>query len=281
MTEVSLATGLSGTVDELRPARISDRLVAFFLDLLPFLGGFGVHLFLTLLRQRAAQPAPGTVLHLGALWIALSLAYQFAGNLSGGTVGKRLLGLRVVRRDGRPLRVVRSLVRAVGYLLSMPLCNFGFLIAFVHPQSRTLHDLLSGALVVESRAKNPAEAFIVFLAAAGVLSALFAGNLYFGLHRPLPSDVLAVKKAEAGLGILAQIEEAYKAKNGAYTNSLADLVEASGNPEEFRKAMAAIFEPNFFRVEAGRGRYRISGVAKDHDQTRVVISGPRPSDRNP
>jgi uncharacterized RDD family membrane protein YckC len=269
------AAGSSAEI-ELAPAKVSDRFVAFLLDLVPFLGGFAASMFVFESKLRQVSPFPGALLHIAALWTGLLMAYQFVGNLTGGTVGKRLMGLKVVRLDGRPLGVARSLVRAVGYLLSMPLCNLGFLIAFVHPDSRTLHDLLSGALVVETRAKNPAEAFILFLAAACAICALFFGNIYYDLHQPLPSDLLAVHKAQEGLKIMAQIEEAYRAKNGSYTSVLPDLVEASGDPAEFRKAMADIFDPNLFRIELGVGKYRISGVAKDRAKTRVRIEGPQP-----
>ncbi|MDD5629040.1 MAG: RDD family protein [Elusimicrobia bacterium] len=261
---------------ELAPAKISDRLVAFLMDLAPFLGGFIATIFVIGHKLHPGSVSPATFLRMGALWAGLLLAYQFVGNLTGATVGKRLMGLKVVRRDGAPLGLARSLVRAVGYFLSMPLCNLGFLIAFVHPESRTLHDILSGALVAEAHAKNPAEAFVLFLAAVCSICALFFGNIYYDLHKPLPSDLLAVQKAQEGLEILARIEEAYKAKTGAYTSALPDLVESSGDPAEFRKAMAEIFEPHLFRIELGVGKYRISGVAKDRAKTRVRIEGPLP-----
>ncbi|MBI5238829.1 MAG: RDD family protein [Elusimicrobia bacterium] len=260
---------------ELAPAKVSDRFVAFLLDLAPFLGGYIATMLYIQHRVRSGPLLPDDFVAPGALWAALTLAYQFVGNLTGGTAGKRLMSIKAVRLDGSPLGFVRSLLRAVGWFLSMPLCNLGFLIAFVHPQSRTLHDLLSGALVVESRAKNPAEAFILFLAAACAVCALFFGNVYYNLHyKPFPSDLLAVEKARAGLRIMAQIEEAYKARNGSYTRSLQDLVDASGDPKEFTKAMAEIFDPHLFRLEASLGRYRISGVAKDRARTRVSIDGP-------
>jgi len=271
------ASASEGSELELAPAKVSDRFVAFLLDLAPFLGGFIASMFFFQYQLHPGAPDRAVFIHMGELWTGLALAYQFVGNLTGGTVGKRLMGIQVVRLDGRPLGAVRSLARALGYLLSMPLCNLGFLIAFVHPESRTLHDLLSGALVVETRAKNPAEAFILFLAAASAICALFFGNIYYDLHKPLPADLLAVQKAQEGLSILAQIEEAYKAKNGSYTRSLPDLVDASGDPVEFRKAMVEIFDPNLFRIEAGAGKYRISGVAKDRAETRVRIEGPLPA----
>ncbi|MCX5794151.1 MAG: RDD family protein [Elusimicrobia bacterium] len=281
MAETSPVSGFAaappaGGEVELAPAKVSDRFVAFLLDLAPFLGGFIASMFFIGYKLHPGPIAQATFFRIGALWAGLSLAYQFVGNLIGGTVGKRLMGLKVVRLDGRPLGLARSLARAVGYFISMPLCNLGFLIAFLHPQSRTLHDILSGALVVEAHAKDPAEAFILFLAAACAICALFFGNIYYDLHKPLPSDLLAVQKAQEGLRIMAQIEEAYKAKNGTYTSALPDLVEASGDPAEFRKAMADIFDPNLFRIELGVGKYRISGVAKDRARTRVRIAGPLP-----
>jgi uncharacterized RDD family membrane protein YckC len=262
---------------ELNPAKISDRFIAYFIDILPFAVGFCASLFIIVFRLQTAAPNQALFRRLGALWAGLLFFYQFVGNLTGGTVGKRLMGLRVVRLDGKPLGVVRSLARAVGYFLSTPLCNFGFLIALVHPESRTLHDILSGALVVETRAKHPAETFILFLAAVCAVGALFLGNLFYTVNQPTPADLLAVEKAQDGLKILARIEEAFKEKNGHYTKSLADLAQASGDAEEFKKAMLEIFEPNLFRLEAGTKGYRISASAKDRKKTRVSIEGPLPS----
>jgi uncharacterized RDD family membrane protein YckC len=282
MVEISPLSGFAATPSggelELTPAKVSDRFVAFLIDLAPFLGGFIATLLFVQYKIRLAPPAwPADFIRMGSLWAGLSFAYQFAGNLTGGTVGKRLMGIKVVRLDGSPLGFARSLVRAFGYFLSMPLCNLGFLVAFIHPSSRTLHDMISGALVVETHAKAPAEAFVLFLAAACSICALFFGNIYYDLHKPLPSDLLAIEKAGAGLRIMAQIEEAYKAKNGSYTDSLAELVQASGDPAEFTKAMAEIFDPNLFQFKVGASNYRLSGVAKDRAKTRVRIDGPLPT----
>ncbi len=259
---------------ELCPAKISDRFVAYLLDVLPFLAGFALHFFVAAFKLRTAPLDRQILIHMGALWVGLLSLYQFVGNLVGGTVGKKLMGLKVVRRDGTPLGFLRSLVRAAGYLASTPLFNLGFLVALLHPESRALHDLLSGALVVEARVKNPAETLVLFLAAVCAVSAVFLGDIYLTLNQPLPSDLLAVEKAREGLKIFARIEDAYREKNGSYTTSLGDLVEASGDAAEFKKAMLEIFEPNLFRIEAGAAKYRISAAAKDRRQTRVFIVGP-------
>ena len=156
---------------ELCPAKISDRFVAYLLDVLPFLVGFALHFFIAAFKLRTAPPDRQMLVHMGALWVGLLSLYQFVGNLVGGTVGKKLMGLKVVRRDGTPLGFLRSLARAAGYLASTPLFNLGFLVALLHPESRALHDLFSGALVVEARVKNPAETLVLFLAAVCAVSA--------------------------------------------------------------------------------------------------------------
>lgn len=258
---------------ELRPARISDRFIAYVLDLFPFLAGLGVSLY-AVAAAKAAEPSPALVYRVSAVWLGLLLLYQTAGNLLGGTVGKRLMGLAVLRRDGRPLGFWRSLLRGLGYALSTPLFNFGFLVALFHPESRALHDLLSGSLVVESRPKKPAESCAIFLAAVFSIVALFGGGLYYHLSRPYPSDELAVAKARQGLKILALCQEKHKERAGSYTRSLADLAQASGDAEQFQAAMLALFEPDRFRIEAGPAGYRISAQAKDRKKTRVSISGP-------
>ncbi len=264
----------SEPVVELRPARISERFVAYLIDLVPFLLGFGASVYVAVGVLRAAPPTPESIRKLGWVWVALVVAYQFAGNLAGGTVGKRLMGLAVVRRDGRPLGAARALARALGWLVSTPLFNFGFVLALVHPESRALHDLLAGSLVVEGRPKDRAETLLLFAGAVCAMTALFGGNLYLQWQSPLPSDLLAVEKAREGLQILARVEEAHKERHGRYTDSLAELAEASGDVEQFKQALLEIFDPNLFRVEAGPKGYRISAAAKDRAKTRVHIQGP-------
>ena len=258
---------------ELRPARISDRFIAYLLDLAPFLAGLGVSLYVVVAKG-AADPTLELLYRFSAAWIGLLVLYQTAGNILGGTVGKRLMGLAVVRKDGRPLGPLRALVRGLGYLLSTPFFNFGFLIALFHPESRALHDLLSGSLVIESRAKKPAESCALFLGAAFSITALFGGGLYYHLSRPYPSDLLAVAKAEQGLKILALCQEKHKAGTGQYTRSLGDLALASGDPEQFQAAMLALFQPDRFQLEASLTGYRSSAAARDRKKTRVSISGP-------
>lgn len=72
---------------------------------------------------------------------------------NGQSLGKRWLGLRVIRTDGMPVTlvesIVRNLVRAVDFL---PLYyGLGVVVMLISAQSRRLGDLAAGTLVVKER----------------------------------------------------------------------------------------------------------------------------------
>lgn len=249
------------------PATFNDRFVAYFIDTAPLVVGYCLTMIYA--PQFARFAAKG--------WIGVYVAYQFLGNMAGGTIGKKMMGLKVLRPDGTYLGAPRSLLRALGHLVSTPLCNFGFLVALLHPENRALHDLLSGSVVLEPRRKGAAEHAVLFAAAALTLSGLYGLMLYLHLFRPTPDDLLAIDKAKQGLQVMAQIEESYKGSHGAYSGKLADLAEASGDPEQFRSAMSDLFDAKGFLVEAGNRGYRIAGFARDRKRTKVVIEGPPPT----
>lgn len=236
-------------------AKVTDRFLAYLVDAVPFGLGYGV----------VGRPW---------LWVGLYVLYHSVGNAAGGTIGKRMLGLRVVRLDGTPLGAARSLARALGALLSTPLLNLGYLWALVRPDSRTWHDLLAGSRVVEagpkSGARHVANALLALLLSAAVLGA----GAWLHLLRPARADLEALSRAREGLGILARIEEAYKAGHGAYTDSLAELALASGDPALFREGLAGVFDERGFRLAATRDRYFISARARDRKRTTVRLEGP-------
>jgi uncharacterized RDD family membrane protein YckC len=88
---------------------------------------------------------------LVALGIILSAVYfvGFTGGC-GQTPAKMLLGLRVIRRDGRSAGYGRAFVRWVGYGLGVLTLGLGFLIALLNRDRRALHDWLAGTRVVRA-----------------------------------------------------------------------------------------------------------------------------------
>ena len=80
---------------------------------------------------------------------------------SGQTPGKRLVGVRVIRENGYPIRpvdaVIRNLVRYVDWL---PIAyGVGLLVMLLNARSRRLGDFASGTLVVREGSRRPLPRF--------------------------------------------------------------------------------------------------------------------------
>jgi uncharacterized RDD family membrane protein YckC len=77
------------------------------------------------------------------------LAYWLAcWTLFGQTPGMMLMGLRIVRTDGRKMTLRRALIRYVGCLLSALLLCLGFLWILIDSHRQGWHDKLSGTYVI-------------------------------------------------------------------------------------------------------------------------------------
>lgn len=78
----------------------------------------------------------------------------------GATLGKYLMGLRVVRHDGRPLTLARAAIRTVAYAASSLPLYLGFANVLIDDRRRGFHDLLAGTVVVHSWEARPDETFL-------------------------------------------------------------------------------------------------------------------------
>lgn len=76
---------------------------------------------------------------------------------SGQTVGKRLMGLRVIRDNGQPVTFLASAIRNLFRIVDgLPTGYFlGAIVSFFHPQDKRIGDLVAGTVVVsEGGTKN-------------------------------------------------------------------------------------------------------------------------------
>ena len=69
-----------------------------------------------------------------------------------GTLGKRMVGLRICDRSGKRIGVLRSLLRLVAFVPSIGIVGAGFLLAAFTPRRQALHDLAAGTFVVNREA---------------------------------------------------------------------------------------------------------------------------------
>lgn len=148
-----------------RPAGFISRLLAFLIDLvilsltttLVVLGVQEILAFFGLseLFNRWLGNLTGDILPLVFRIIAITFTYLFTimymtffWLLIGYTPGKYLLGLKVIRTDGRKLTFGRCFTRALFYYISA-LCLFlGFFWIILDRKRQAWHDKVAGTLVI-------------------------------------------------------------------------------------------------------------------------------------
>jgi hypothetical protein len=90
-----------------------------------------------------------TGLRSAALFGTAALYFTlFTAGRRGSTPGKRLLGMEVVKLDGRPLTLWESFERFGGYLVSVGTLGIGLLDLWRDPNRRLAHDRLANTVVV-------------------------------------------------------------------------------------------------------------------------------------
>lgn len=66
----------------------------------------------------------------------------------GGTVGKLICRIRVIRVDGQRLSFRHALARAAATYVSLLPCGIGLIMAAFDSEKRTLHDRICGTRVI-------------------------------------------------------------------------------------------------------------------------------------
>ena len=84
----------------------------------------------------------------GLFTLLFSAAYTTVlHTVAGQTIGKSLVGIRVVAVDGTPLTAGPAFLRYLAGFLSLLPLGFGFLMAGLRRDKRALHDLIAGSRV--------------------------------------------------------------------------------------------------------------------------------------
>jgi uncharacterized RDD family membrane protein YckC len=68
-----------------------------------------------------------------------------------GTIGKKLLGLRVTDLNGQPISFAKATGRHFGKILSALILGIGFIMIAFSDQKQGLHDTLAGTLVLKGQ----------------------------------------------------------------------------------------------------------------------------------
>lgn len=155
-TGIALASGESssqaGAKSRTMPlASIGLRCGAFLLDYILVLMVPAIFISIALLFKRVNSPIATLILLAGyalmTLLIVLNWIYLVRND--GQTLGKRILGIRIVQRNGRPPDYSQVLLRhAMGYPLLLLSCGIGWIWALWDRKQQGWHDKLAGTVVV-------------------------------------------------------------------------------------------------------------------------------------
>lgn len=143
---------LYGAMDEAsppRPAGFWIRAVALGIDLVVFaLVQFSFEAMATAMLGPGADgdglQSPAALLFT-LLFTAVYTTVLHA--VTGQTIGKSLVGVRVLGTDGAPLTLGAAFLRYLAYFISLIPLGFGYLVAALRRDKRALHDLIAGSRV--------------------------------------------------------------------------------------------------------------------------------------
>lgn len=139
----------------------SPRFAAYLVDsFLSVLVGIGVSIPVSMLMSAMGAYDDETIIvSVLAALIGLFAYYTIPHAKSGQTPGKRMMKIKVVRRDGSPVSFVRALWRVIAYLLipsgltllcgGIPIGTLLFLWPFFDKENRAFHDLLADTWVIK------------------------------------------------------------------------------------------------------------------------------------
>ncbi len=93
--------------------------------------------------------------YVGGMAMAIAYFPVFESSSIQATPGKYVMGMKVVSEDGTSLSFLRALARHFLKMLSWLVCGIGYLIQPFTTKRQTLHDLISGAVVVRHEFQSP------------------------------------------------------------------------------------------------------------------------------
>ena len=150
----------SGTVTGRLAGGIS-RFVAFLADAFTISFSYGVMVALVVYMAQLLGASDAAVKGHGLAWaigyVSFGFLYYWIGlAITGRSIGKGLVGLRVVRKDGDPISPGRAAVRTFVYPFSFIL-GLGLIPIVTGKRRRALHDWAAGDKVLYDWGDRPAE----------------------------------------------------------------------------------------------------------------------------
>jgi uncharacterized RDD family membrane protein YckC len=160
---------------EFRTANLGSRILAYLIDMVVVVAGIIAGLFaVALLGQASDVVVPDWValtivlVLLPAWWLGYFIAFETLWR--GRTLGKAALGLRVVTKEGAPLRFRHAAIRGLLGLVDFLLMGGFFAVVFIlfSRDNQRLGDMVAGTLVLRERSALAAPAPVSFAPPPGL-----------------------------------------------------------------------------------------------------------------
>jgi uncharacterized RDD family membrane protein YckC len=92
----------------------------------------------------------------------------FIESRGGATLGKKIIGLKVLNGNGEPVGFFRSLGRNLAKIISSLILMIGFMMAGFTKKKQGLHDFIAGCIVIKSKKINAGKIWAVIILIIGV-----------------------------------------------------------------------------------------------------------------
>jgi uncharacterized RDD family membrane protein YckC len=137
-------------------ASFGDRVVAWFIDFGIMLVGYIAVAIVGLVFRVVSDTLGALVGGLGYLaMVAVIIYLYYIQGEEGGTPGKRITGLKVVRLvDGQVTGGGMGIVRQIAHAIDAMICYIGYLFPLWDPQRQTLADKIVGTVVLRDQRKE-------------------------------------------------------------------------------------------------------------------------------
>ncbi|MBK8284101.1 MAG: RDD family protein [Ahniella sp.] len=209
------------------------------------------------------SPPNGTALMLfmvvlyGSIFL-ISVGYfvLLERSAAGATIGKRLMGIRVVDKNGERIGFGRALGRFFAKILSSLPANLGYLIAAFTGRKQALHDFVAGTLVIDKATRSELGAksssvnigvLIGVMAVVGIIGIGFVGILA-AIALPAYQDY-TVRAKVAGV-----IAESSAIKYMVAEHYLSNDNQCPGNGDGMIGSADSYFGMNYSRAEVLPGQ---------------------------
>lgn len=255
-----------------RIAGFNERFLAYLIDTLPFV--FLNYYSLTfLIKTNYLIYSDSLASKWKWGWIALFIIYEVIFT-SGGrvTLGKKLLGIRVVSKNGENLSPVKAFIRVIGYFISSFTLNLGYIAALTNKNRISLHDLLASSMVIRTREKSPFTEGAILVLSWGLMAFFVAGWANRTVLQVTPSEKKQINEARRTLAKLAKLQEIHYRKYGFYTNDIKKLAELTGDIKAVRYELSKTLLEGSLEMASDGKTYVITAKAKNWRKTRVEIS---------